>query len=94
MGIFGQREAATGCLNEDIDSGRGTFKLNADRACKCAIKRLGSADDNIQVARLSDGRTSADKLKSSTSSRTPIESFQRDLHLKKAKGVESPEAAP
>jgi hypothetical protein len=69
MGIFVQREAATGCLNEDIDSGRGTFKLNADRACKCAIERLGSADDNIQVARLSDGRTSADKLKSSASSR-------------------------
>jgi len=56
VGIFVQREAATGCLNEDIDSGRCTLRLNADRACECAIKRLRSADDNIQVARLGDGR--------------------------------------
>src|SRR5258706_11156064 len=69
MGIFVQREAATGCLNEDIDSGGGTFKLNADRARKCAIKRLGSADDSIQAARLGDRRTSADNVKSRASSR-------------------------
>src|SRR5258708_30938182 len=77
MGIFVQREAATGSLNEDIDSGRRTFKLNADRACKCAIKRLGSADDNIHAGPLSDSRTSSATLKFRSSARAPLAAAHR-----------------